>query len=110
MDYSKKQMYAETMDWEPSIISAMLQLPEERCVPSTQTTGNQGIRWSHTEGIVESVLADIVPLSGGTVFVAMSEEGKNTPRIYREVQNTLTNMGVIVNSVLSGRGEANDNR
>ena len=93
MEYNKTTITAEQMDWEPRLIAACMELPVTECIPSSQDTGLYGVRWSHTEGIIETVLADIVPLTSGVVFVAMSEVGKTLPKLVNDVKATLNSMG-----------------
>lgn len=108
MDYNKMTITAEQMDWDQYQIAACMDMEPNQCIPSSQTTGLYGVRWSQTEGIKETVLADVVPLNSGIVFVAMSETGKAIPKLVNEVATTLKYMGVNLES--EGEVEVNDGR
>lgn len=93
--YTRKEMPAIAMSWDPQSISKILQKPVDCCIPMAMD-GIRGVRWSNNSDISENVLADIVPLTSGFVLVAFSKEGREMPELEQEVKNTLMGMGITI--------------
>lgn len=93
--YTRKEMPAIAMSWDPQSISNIMQKPLDCCIPLGMD-GIRGVRWSNNQDISENVLVDIVPLTSGLVLVAFSKEGKEMPELEQEVRNTLISMGITI--------------
>lgn len=83
MEIKRIELPAESMGYGPEEISAVMELDEEHCIPTSEYGAN-GIRFVKEKGVTTEVLADIVPLCSGHALIWVRPDCmKNTDLMLR---------------------------